>query len=78
MRQIIERLSDEDFARYRKTVARWEAAQCSPPDLTLDEAERRYAILLEILEEFQSKYEIDDSEDWKIDPATGVIAYGGE
>ncbi len=71
-------LSDEDKARLRLSEARLEAIRISPAHYSRFEIEEALISNWKLRDELVSSYGIDDSRNWAISVATGVIHIGSE
>lgn len=65
-----DRLSREDLLRFRDAWASYEASDRAP---TFEDAKRHILDYIELIEGLVERYEIDDEQDFSIDPATGAI-----
>jgi hypothetical protein len=74
MRTRLEELRPEDKERHTRTYLRAETARCGV--LSPEETREALRAELEFMRYIRETYEVDDEEDWQIDPVDMCIYEG--
>lgn len=74
--QVVETLTSEDLELFKSVMLDYEAAECSPRDLTFERAREIRVRYLEVQTELHFRYQLDESEEITISAITGEVMYG--
>lgn len=73
---VIATMTDEELAWFNRVGLDHDAAECSPHDLSFEQAKEIFSKHLEFMRHLHDAYELDETETVTLSAITGEIMYG--
>lgn len=75
---VIATMTDEELAWSNRVGLNRDAAECSPHDLSFEQAKEIFSEYLEFLRHLHDAYDLDEIESVTLSAVTGEIMYGSD